>query len=127
MRPAPKPSQRTSEDLADPVAWVQRRVRMLEDVLHLAAPGGACRLVKRIDRRALPADLAAAGSEESSRDPGQRGLAAAGFAHQAECAPRGYFDVGGRECHPRCSLSPSPQGMQLADPRILLGNTAQLK
>src|SRR3954468_20706453 len=73
-----------ADDLADALAWVQRRVWILEDHLHLsphrtqAAPRS-------------PDELLAAEPDRPRRRGGQlqnrsaqRRLAAAGFAHQAE-------------------------------------------
>ncbi len=76
--------QRHPDDLADPLARVQRRVRVLEDHLHLAAQRHerAARGVR--DVRAAEAHGAARRLEQAHDRPRQRRLAAARLADEPQ-------------------------------------------
>ena len=76
--------QREGDDLLDRLALVQRRVRVLEDDLHLATqpaelPRGNREHVLRIE-----VDLARRGPVEPEQQPGERRLPRAGLADETE-------------------------------------------
>src|SRR5215470_3743561 len=63
---------------------IQRRVRVLEDDLHLLAQRAQGALVERRDVLALERDFARGRLDQSQDRAARRGLAAAGLAHQPE-------------------------------------------
>ena len=76
--------ERRPDDLTDRLARVQRRVRILEDHLHLAPQRPQLALRDRRDVAAVEADRAACWIEEPQDQPCCRRLPAAGFAHDAQ-------------------------------------------
>ena len=73
-----------ADDLADPLAGVQRRVRVLEDHLHLASHGPHGPPRPADEFLALELDRTRRRRGELQDRPAQRGLAATGFADQAQ-------------------------------------------
>ena len=76
--------ERRADDLADPLARVQRRERVLEDHLHLAPDGLELRAAGLRDVGAAEADRAAGRVEQAHERARQRRLAAARLADEAE-------------------------------------------
>ncbi len=78
--------QRLGDDVADRHARIERGDRILEDDLHVAARG-AHLLVGKIEKiAALPQDAAFLRFQQPQDGAAERGLAAAGFADDAERA-----------------------------------------
>ena len=75
-------AQRRRHQLAHRLARVQRRERVLEDHLHVAAQRLERLAARGGDVLAVEADLAGAGLEQPHQRPRQRGLAAARLPHQ---------------------------------------------
>ena len=72
------------DDRADRLARVQRRVRVLEDHLHLATQGLQLRALDRRDLAAVEVDRARRRVHQAQQQAGGRGLAATRLAHEAE-------------------------------------------
>lgn len=77
---------------------VERAERVLEDHLHLAAPGKQLRTRQRERVDAVVPYGAHVGTLQEQQDPGQRGLAAAGLADQAKGLPATEGQVHAVEC-----------------------------
>src|SRR5215208_5185253 len=77
-------AQRLLDDAAHGHARVQRRVRVLEDHLDVAPQGPELAVAERGDVAAVEDELAVRRLVEPDDRLGERGLAAAGLAHQAE-------------------------------------------
>ena len=75
---------RLGDDAGDGHPGVQRGVGVLEDHLHFAPPGLNGLFVQRRDVGAPVEDLPPGGPVQPHQRPPDGGLAAAGFAHQAE-------------------------------------------
>src|SRR5439155_25207703 len=71
---------------ADGAAWVERRVRVLEDELQLHERSRACSPRQRRDRCAFERDRAARRRDEPDRRARERRLAAAGLADEPDDA-----------------------------------------
>src|SRR6056297_2868609 len=85
--------QRRLENLADCLSRVERADRILEYVLDDLSEGGGILARDLGVVRALDLDRAACRRQESDDHPGKRGLAAAGFAHNAECLAARYVEA----------------------------------
>ena len=80
-------AQRLGEHRADRHPRVQRRVRVLEDHLHPAADPAQPVALQRGHVDPVEADLAVGGVDEADHGAGERRLAAAGLADEAERLP----------------------------------------
>ncbi len=80
--------ERLGDDRADRLARVQRRVRVLEDHLHLAPDRLQARALQARDVAALEVDLAGGGLEQAHHQLRGRALAATGLAHDAPASRR---------------------------------------
>src|SRR6478609_10056363 len=77
-------AHRVGDDRADALAGVQRRVRILEDHLHLAPERSHVPCPEMLDRSSLEDDLAVGRLEQPHDGPAQRRLPTAGLADEPE-------------------------------------------
>ena len=82
-------AQRLADDLHDPLARVERGERVLEHHLHLPAERLELPAACRCDVVAAERDAPAGGIDQAHDRAGQRRLAAARLAHQADGLPLG--------------------------------------
>ena len=88
--PALRPGQarvhceRQADDLLDGFAWIEGRIRILEDDLHARAQGGERIGRYRGEIGASEADRAGGRLEQAKGETAERCLSAAAFADQAE-------------------------------------------
>jgi len=76
--------QRQAQDVVHALARGERRVRVLEDHLHLPPDGTQLPVAQVRDVLAVEEDAPSRGRHEAKDQPGERGLAAPALAHQAE-------------------------------------------
>ena len=77
--------QRLGDDRANPLAWVERLVGILED--HLQAPAELVHVALAVHALAVEGQLAGRGLDQAQHRPGEGRLAAARFADDAEDLP----------------------------------------
>src|SRR5207244_8403137 len=87
--------ERCGDDRPDALAWVQARVRILEDDLHLLAQRPQRAAPELADRPAAKLDFPRGRFEEADDRPAERGLPAPRLAHEPEGLPfaHGQRDV----------------------------------
>ena len=120
LRPHAMDGERLAEDLAHAHARVERAVGVLKDHLDAAVVAAELGPRQRADVEAVEADLALVGLDQPHQAAGERGLAAARFADDAErLAARDCEAHAVQRMHDRNRLAGEPPRQALAHAEML--------